>query len=55
MPTLSAPIPEVTDLITSSVNLHLFSTDPPYASVRLLMLSWRNCSRRYPFALETQS
>jgi hypothetical protein len=46
MPTLSAPIAEVTDLMTSRGNLHLFSIDPPYVSVRLLTLSWRNCSRR---------
>ena len=45
-----APTASTVAFIISNTNLLRFSTDPPYSSVRLFVMSWRNWSGRYPFA-----
>jgi hypothetical protein len=50
MPTLSAPTAATTAATTSMQKRARFSMLPPYASVRVLVLSARNWLIRYPLA-----
>src|SRR6187551_957641 len=50
IPVFLGPTAFTTASTTSSANLARFSGLPPYASVRRLDDSFKNCSIRYPFA-----
>jgi hypothetical protein len=51
----SAPTASRTRLSVSTQNLALFSSDPPYLSLRWLWNGEKNCAKRYPYPASTST